>query len=99
MGANPPDFLRTLNELNSIELDCNKPPAELRFLRVALRDRLPCEILTVHDEMMAQRKRSVAPRFANACTECSGEVKIRGGEKRIADLFLRCPHCGTLLYG
>jgi predicted nucleic acid-binding Zn-ribbon protein len=94
-----PDLVRTLNDLNSIELDCTKTPTELEFLRMSLRHKLPPDILVIHEKMIAEGKRSVAPRFANACTECSGEVVVKGGEKRVAETFLQCPHCGTLLYG
>lgn len=93
------DLVRTLNDLNNIELGCTQPPTELEFLRVRLRHRLPPDILTIHDKRIAEGKRSVAPRFANACTECSGEVVVKGGEKRIAGTLLQRPHCGTLRYG
>lgn len=93
------DLMRTLNDLNSIELDCTKPPAELEFLRMSLRHKLPAEILMIHEKLIAEGRRSIAPRFANACTECSGEVLVAGGVKRIAGMFVQCPHCGTLLYG
>ena len=93
------DLVRTLHDLNSIELDCNKRPTELEFLRCRLRQRLPAEILAIHEKLIAEGRRSVAPRFANACTECSGEVVVAGGAKRIAGMFVQCPHCGTLLYG
>lgn len=93
------DLVRTLNDLNSIELGCTKPPTELECLRMRLRHKLPPDILTIHEKLIAAGKRSVAPRFANACTECSGEVVVKGGEKRIAGAFVQCPHCGTLLYG
>ncbi len=93
------DLVRTLNDLNSIELDCIKRRTELEFLRISLRHKLPSDILIIHEKLIAERKRRVAPRFANACTECSGEVVVKGGEKRIAATFVQCPHCGTLLYG
>jgi predicted nucleic acid-binding Zn-ribbon protein len=91
--------VRTLNDLNSIELDRTKTPTELEFLRMSLCQKLPPDILVIHEKLIAEGKRSVALRFANACTECSGEVVAKGGEKRIAGTFLQCPHCGTLLYG
>jgi predicted nucleic acid-binding Zn-ribbon protein len=93
------DLVRVLNDLNSIELGCTKRPTELEFLRMRLRHKLPPDILTIHEKLIAEGRRSVAPRFANACTECSGEVVVKGGEKRIAGTFLQCPHCSTLLYG
>src|SRR6266699_6773052 len=98
-SVDPTDLVRTLNDLNSLELDCNKPPPELEFLRVRLRHKLPPDILIIHDKLIAEGRRSVAPRFANACTECSGEVLVKGSEKRIGGMFVQCPHCGTLLYG
>ncbi len=97
--ASQTDLLRTLNDLNSIELERNKPEKELEPLRSSLRHKLPTDILIVHDKLIAEGRRSVAPRFANACTECSGEVLVKGSEKRIGGMFVQCPHCGTLLYG
>lgn len=102
-GSGPPldrvDLVRTLRDLDSIELDCNKPPAELEPLRSNLRHRLPAEILAIHEKLIAEGRRSIAPRFANACTECSGEVVVARDAKQIAGMFVQCPHCGTLLYG
>jgi hypothetical protein len=97
--ANRIDLVRTLANLNSLELDCNKRPPELERLRLSLRAKVPWDILLIHDALVSAGKRSSAPRFANACTECSGEVVVKGGEKRIGGTFLQCPHCGTLLYG
>ncbi len=93
------DLVRTLRNLNSIELDSTKRPAELEALRLTLRHELPPDILIIHEKLIAEGRRSVAPRYANACTECSGEVVVKGDEKRIAGMFVQCPHCGTLLYG
>jgi predicted nucleic acid-binding Zn-ribbon protein len=93
------DLVRTLRDLNSLELDCTKRPPELERLRLSLRTKVPWDILMIHDALVTAGKRSSAPRFANACTECSGEVVVKGGEKRIAGTFVQCPHCGTLLYG
>jgi hypothetical protein len=97
--ANGVDLVRTLAELNSLELDCNKRPPELERLRLSLRAKVPWYILLLHDALVTAGKRSSAPRFANACTECSGEVIVAGGAKRLAGMFVQCPHCGTLLYG
>jgi predicted nucleic acid-binding Zn-ribbon protein len=93
------DLVRTLRDLDSIELDCNKRPTELELLRSSLQHKLPAEILAIHEKLIAEGRRSIAPRFANACTECSGEVVVAGDAKRIAGMFVQCPHCGTLLYG
>ncbi len=93
------DLVRSLRDLDSLELDSSKRPAELESLRISLRQKLPPDILVMHDKLVAEGKRSVAPRFANACTECSGEVAVAGGAKRLAGMFVQCPHCGTLLYG
>ena len=93
------DLVRTLRDLNSIEIDCDKTSVELQHLRDRLRQKLPSEILAIHEKLLAEGKRSVAPRFANACTECSAEVNIRAGHKLIAGIFVQCPGCSTLLYG
>jgi len=93
------DLVRTLRDLNSLELDCNKRPPELERLRLSLRAKVPTDILLIHDQLVAAGKRSSAPRFANTCTECSGEVALAGSAKRLAGIFVPCPHCGTLLYG
>jgi predicted nucleic acid-binding Zn-ribbon protein len=93
------DLVRTLRDLAALELDSSKRPPELEFLRISLRQKLPPDILVMHDKLVAEGKRSIAPRFANACTECSGEVSLAGGAKRLAGMFVQCPHCGTLLYG
>jgi predicted nucleic acid-binding Zn-ribbon protein len=93
------DLVRTLRDLNSIEIDCDNISVELQHLRNRLRQKLPPEILAIHEKLRAEGKRSVAPRFANACTECSAEVISRAGDKLIAGIFVQCPGCGTLLYG
>ena len=93
------DLVQTLRGLNSLELNSSKRPPELEFLRISLRQKLPPDILVMHDKLVAEGKRSIAPRFANACTECSGEVAVAGGARRLAGMFVQCPHCGTLLYG
>jgi hypothetical protein len=93
------DLMRTLRDLNSLEIDSSKRPPELDFLRIFLRQKLPPDILVMHERLIAEGKRSIAPRFANAGTECSGEVTVAGGAKRLAGMFVQCPHCGTLLYG
>ncbi len=93
------DLVRTLRDLNSLELDSTKRPPELESLRLSLRTKVPWDILLIHDALVAAGKRSIAPRFANACTECSGEVIVAGAAKRLAGMFVQCPHCGTLLYG
>jgi predicted nucleic acid-binding Zn-ribbon protein len=97
--ANRTDLVRTLANLNSLELDCNKRPPELERLRLSLRAKVPWDILLIHDALVSAGKRSVAPRFANACTECSAEVIVRAGDKLIAGIFVQCPACSTLLYG
>jgi predicted nucleic acid-binding Zn-ribbon protein len=97
--ADPIDLVRALRDLNSLELDSSKPPPELELLRNSLRHKLPPDILALHEKLLAEGKRSVAPRFANACTECSGEVVVAGSARRLAGMFVQCPHCGTLLYG
>ncbi|HEX7518542.1 MAG TPA: hypothetical protein VF345_14780 [Chthoniobacterales bacterium] len=93
------DLVQTLRGLNSLELDSTKRPPKLEFLGISFRRKLPPDILVMHDKLVAEGKRSVAPRFANACTECSGEVTVAGRAKRLAGMFVQCPHCGTLLYG
>jgi len=93
------DLVHTLRALNSIELECTKRPPELEGLRLSLREKVPTDILLIHDELVAAGKRSSAQRFANMCTECSGEVALTGSEKRLYGMFVACPHCGTLLYG
>lgn len=93
------DLVRALRDLDSLEFDSSKRPPELEFLRSSLRQKLPPDILVMHDKLVAEGKRSIAPRFANACTECSGEVTVAGGAKRLAGMLVQCPHCGTLLYG
>jgi hypothetical protein len=93
------DLVRTLRDLDSLDLDYSKRPPELELLRFSIRRKLPPDILVMHDKLVAEGKRSIAPRFANACTECSGEVTVAGGAKRLAAMFVQCPHCGTLLYG
>lgn len=93
------DLLRVLNDLNSIQLECKTTRTESEALCNSLRNKLPRDILIIHDKLIAEGKRSVAPRFANACTECSGEVVVKGSEKRICGMFIQCPRCGTLLYG
>jgi hypothetical protein len=93
------ELVRTPRDLDSLALDYSKRPPELEFLRISLRQKLPPDILVMHDKLVAGGKRSIAPRFANACTECSGEVTVAGGAKRLAGMFVQCPHCGTLLYG
>jgi len=93
------DLVGTLRDLNSLELDCTKRPPELESLRLSLRAKVPTDILLIHDELVAAGKRSSAPRFANMCTECSGEVVLTGSTKRLVGMFVACPHCGTLLYG
>jgi hypothetical protein len=97
--ADGTDLVRTLRDLNSLDLDCTKRPPELERLRLSLRAKVPTEILLIHDSLVAAGKRSCAQRFANACTECSGEVVVAGDAKRLAGMFVQCPHCGTLLYG
>jgi predicted nucleic acid-binding Zn-ribbon protein len=93
------DVVRTLRDLSILELDCTEKSPELEFRRSTLRDKLPTDILRIHDMLVGQGKPSVAPRFANACTECSGDVTIAPNTKRVAEMFVECPHCGTLLYG
>jgi predicted nucleic acid-binding Zn-ribbon protein len=93
------DLVRALHDLNSLELDSSKRPRELEFLRSSLRQKLPPDILALHDKFVAEGRRSIAPRFANACTECSGEIVVAWDAKRLAGMFVQCPHCGTLLYG
>ena len=93
------NLVHTLLGLNSLEFDSTKRPPELESLRLSLRTKVPWDILLTHDALVAAGKRSVAPRFANACTECSGEVVVARDAKRIAGMFVQCPHCGTLLYG
>jgi predicted nucleic acid-binding Zn-ribbon protein len=93
------DLVRALRDLNSLDLDSSKLLPELESLHTSLRQKLPPDILAIHEKLVAQRKRSVAPRFANACTECSGEVVVARGAKRLGGMFVQCPHCGTLLYG
>jgi hypothetical protein len=93
------DLVRTLRDLNSLEFDSSKRPPELEFLRISLRQKLPPDILVMHDKLVADGKRSIAPRFANAGTECLGEVAVARGAKRLAGMLVQCPHCGTLLYG
>jgi len=97
--ADGTDLVRTLRELNSLDVDCTKRPPELERLRLSLRTKVPWDILLIHDALVAAGKRSIAQRFANACTECSGEVVVAVGAKRLAGMFVQCPHCGTLLYG
>lgn len=98
-AADRVDLVRTLRELNSLELDCNKRPPELERLRLSLRVKVPWNILLIHDQLVAAEKRSSAPRFANKCTECSGEVVLTGSTERLMGIFVQCPHCGILLYG
>ena len=98
-AADGVDLVHTLLGLNSLEFDSTKRPPELETLRFSLRTKVPSDILLIHDALVAAGKRSIAPRFANACTECSGEVVVALDAKRIAGMFVRCPHCGTLLYG
>lgn len=93
------DVVRTLRDLSILELDCSEKPPELELRRLTLRNKLPADILRIHDMLVCQGKPSVAPRFANACTECSGEVAISLNKKRLGEMFVECPHCGTLLYG
>src|SRR6266496_3003002 len=98
-AADGVDLVHTLLGLNSLEFDSTKRPPELETLRFSLRTKVPSDILLIHDALVAAGKRSVAPRFANACTECSGEVVVARDAKRIAGMFVQCLHCGTLLYG
>lgn len=98
-AADGVDLVHTLLGLNSLEFDSTKRPPELESLRLSLRTKVPWDILLIHDALVAAEKRSIAPRFANACTECSGEVVVARDAKRIAGMFVQCPHCGTLLYG
>lgn len=93
------DVVRTLRDLSILELDCSEKPPELELRRLTLRDKLSADILRIHDMLVCQGKPSVARRFANACTECSGEVAIGPNTKRLAEMFVECHHCGTLLYG
>lgn len=93
------DVVRTLRDLSILELDCSEKSPELEFRRLTLRDKLSADILRIHDMLLCQGKPSVAPRFANACTECSGGVVISLNKKRLGEMFVECPHCGTLLYG
>ena len=93
------DVVRTLRDLSILELNCSEKSPELEFRRLTLRDKLSADILRIHDMLVCQGKPSVAPRLANACTECSGEVAIAPNTKRLAEMFVECPHCGTLLYG
>jgi predicted nucleic acid-binding Zn-ribbon protein len=93
------DLVRVLRDLDSLEFDCSKRTPELESFRISLRNKLPADILILHDELLAAGKRSVAPRFANMCTECSGAVVLTGSTKRLVGIFFACPHCGTLLYG
>jgi len=72
------DLVHTLLGLNSLEFDSTKRPPELEGLRLSLRTKVPWDILLIHDALVAAEKRSIAPRFANACTECSGEVLSHG---------------------
>lgn len=93
------DGVRTLRDLSILELGCREKSPELEFRRLTLRDKLSADILRIHDMLVCQGKPSVAPRFANACTECSGDVVICLDQKRLGEMFVECPHCGTLLYG
>lgn len=93
------DLVRTLRDLTALELDSSNRTPKLEFARLTLRQKLPPNVLAIHDKFIAQGKTSIAPRFANACTECSGEVAIAPNTERIAEMFVECPHCGTLLYG
>lgn len=93
------DLMRTLRDLTGLELGFSKRTPDLEVARLTLRHKLPPSVLAIHDKLIAEGKPSVAPRFANACTECSGEVAIAPNTKRLAEMFVECPHCGTLLYG
>lgn len=93
------DVVRILHDLSILELHCGEKSPELEFRRLTLRNKLSTDILRIHDMLVSQGKPSVAPRFANACTECSGDVVISLNKKRVGEMFVECPHCGTLLYG
>jgi len=93
------DLVRTLRNLTGLELDSSNSTPKLEFARLTLRQKLPPSILAIHDKLIAEGKPSIASRFANSCTECSGEVAIVPSTKRLAGMFIECPHCGTLLYG
>jgi predicted nucleic acid-binding Zn-ribbon protein len=93
------DLVQTLRDLSSLELESGERPPKLECLRISLRHKVPPDILVMHDKLVAEGKRSIAPRFANPCTACSGEVTVEGSAKRLAGMSVQCPHCGTLLYG
>ena len=93
------DVVRTLRDLTALELGGGEKRPELELRRLSLRQELPADVLRIHDVLVREGKTSVAPRFANTCTECSGVVAVGRDANRLAKIFVQCPHCGTLLYG
>ncbi len=93
------DIVRTLRELALIELDQRTRPAALESRRLNLRQQLSGDVLKIHDSLVAEGKLSVAPRFAETCTECAGDVPVCRETIRLARIFVQCPHCRALLYG
>jgi DNA-directed RNA polymerase subunit RPC12/RpoP len=93
-------IVRTLIELNSLEVDVNKKSPEQASRLAALREKLPTQILMAHDGLVALGRCSLAPRILGKCNECSAKVKpatpLKSG---IAGTLVLCPRCGVLLYG
>jgi DNA-directed RNA polymerase subunit RPC12/RpoP len=93
-------IVRTLIELNSLEVHVNKGSSKEASRRAVLRRKLSTQILMAHDGLVALGRCSLAPRILGKCAECSAKAPPAISPRRaVAGALIPCPRCGTLLYG
>lgn len=98
------EIVRSLLELQTLEDRLqlfrrnNKRAAEVQAQVESLRKKMPAQIMSIHDRLQAQGKRSIAELRHGVCSGCHlglaiGNVAaLRRGDLR------RCGNCGRYLY-
>ena len=94
------DLVRTLRDLTGLELDSSNRTPKLEFARLTLRQKLPPNVLAIHDKLIAEGK-DPASHLVLRTRARSARARLPSG--RTQSDSLKCssnvPHCGTLLYG